>query len=1007
LHILHGTWLIMERVFVLWGEDTAAIPEYQKGRRGSTAPHPFPLSLDKWLLHLVRYMTDPQPDAQSIQIWLPGNGKKAQPSPEAISTGLTPLDGDLELLAWQISAMILNPIDTLDLLLLLPETRQANIQLGSDLKFWQQMALLAMNGLVEGRFIPAIAEQGRQYRAFWQAKPDETLFHQLAQHMPIVARAVSDDPNNVPPATDLLRHFLTSVTDAFIREQHQSKRLPIHPWLRALLGEDTFIKGTIPENKKLFEVWEAWTASGANGLSAFRITFRLQEPKSEQGDWVLDYLLQATDDPSLIVEASQIWSTRSSTFEYLERRLDHPQDKLLRGLGLAARIFEPIENSLRTARPTQAKLTREEAFLFLTEAAPILESSGFGIVVPNWWGKHARLKAKASIKGQSNEPTGFLTKDTLLRYEWQMSIGENTISREEFEALVELKQPLVRYKGQWVALDPEQIESALKFFNQTEADQSLTLFDALRMQSPDLSSDGIEVEETEIVGWLADMFTQLQNPDGAIVPDQPTDLVATLRPYQARGFGWLTQMRQMGLGACLADDMGLGKTVQTITLWLHEREQLQVETPALLVCPTSVVGNWRHELRKFAPSLKVMVHQGSERLADGDDFKRTVQGVDVVVTSYAVMRRDVDILKEINWSDIVLDEAQNIKNPSTKQAQAARSLPADFKLALTGTPVENRLVELWSIMQFLNSGYLGSQKAFKSNFATPIERYKDKDAATALKQLTAPFILRRVKTDTSIIQDLPDKFENKVYCTLSPEQATLYEAEVRESLEAIDSADDEMARRGNVLGMLTRLKQICNHPAHFLKEGTNATLDNRSGKLNRLTDMLAEIRELDERALIFTQFAEMGTLLQNYLREMLMDDVLFLHGGTPSKKRDEMVRRFQSEQGPPVFILSLKAGGTGLTLTSANHVFHFDRWYNPAVENQATDRAYRIGQTKDVQVHKYICLGTLEEQIDEMIDHKKSLAESVVGAGESWISELSTDELRDLVTLRHEATEDL
>ena len=1005
MHILHGTWLTTERVFALWGEDTTSSHDYQKGRRGSTAPHPFSLSEKIWLQYLVRYMTDPQPDALSIQLWLPGNGKKVQPSPEAISTGLAPLDSDLELLAWQISAITLNPTDTLDLFLQLPETRQASMQLGSDLKFWQQVVLMAMNGLVEGRFIPALSEQGRQYRAFWQAKPDETLLHQMAQHMPSLARAVVDDPNNISPASDSLRHFLSTVTDVFIREQHQTTHLPAHPWLKALLGQDTVLKGTPSENKKLYEAWESWVGSGNNGLGAFRISFRLREPKSEKGDWVLDYLLQATDDPSLIVEASQIWSNRSSAFEYLERRLDHPQDKLLRGLGLAARIFEPIEGSLRTARPTEAKITREEAFQFLTEAAPILESSGFGIVVPNWWGKHARLKAKASIKGQSNEPTGFLTKDTLLRYEWQMSIGDNAISREEFEALVELKQPLVRYKGQWVALDPEQIESAAKFFNQTESDQSLTLFDALRMQAPDLADDSIEVEETEIVGWLADMFAQLQNPDGAIIPDLPSDLVATLRPYQARGFGWLTQMRQMGLGACLADDMGLGKTVQTITLWLHEREKLQIENPALLVCPTSVVGNWRHELRKFAPSLKVIIHQGSDRLADGDDFKRTVQDVDVVVTSYAVMRRDVDILKEIHWSDMVLDEAQNIKNPSTKQAQAARALPADFKLALTGTPVENRLVELWSIMQFLNSGYLGSQKAFKSNFATPIERYKDQDAATSLKQLTAPFILRRVKTDASIIQDLPDKFENKVYCTLSPEQATLYEAEVRESLEAIDSADDEMARRGNVLGMLTRLKQICNHPAHFLKEGTNATLDNRSGKLNRLVDMLAEIREVSERALIFTQFAEMGTLLQNYLREVLMDDVLFLHGGTASKKRDEMVRRFQSEQGPPVFILSLKAGGTGLTLTSANHVFHFDRWYNPAVENQATDRAYRIGQTKDVQVHKYICLGTLEEQIDEMIDHKKLLADSIVGAGESWISELSTDELRNLVSLRHEATE--
>ena len=329
--------------------------------------------------------------------------------------------------------------------------------------------------------------------------------------------------------------------------------------------------------------------------------------------------------------------------------------------------------------------------------------------------------------------------------------------------------------------------------------------------------------------------------------------------------------------------------------------------------------------------------------------RRELDDVDVVLTSYAVMRRDVDLLTQVEWSDVVLDEAQNIKNPSTKQAQAARHLPADFKLALTGTPIENRLMELWSIMQFLNSGYLGSQKTFKSNFATPIERYKDEEASEALRQLTAPFILRRLKTDERIIQDLPDKFENKIYCTLSSEQATLYEAEVRESLEAVESADSNMSRRGNVLGMLTRLKQICNHPAHFLKEGASAPMDRRSGKLERLTEMLEEICDAGDHALIFTQFAEMGTLLQAYLQEHLLDEVLFLHGGTRAKQRDEMVRRFQSAHGAPVFILSLKAGGTGLNLTAANHVFHFDRWYNPAVENQATDRAYRIGQTKDVQ----------------------------------------------------------
>jgi SNF2 family DNA or RNA helicase len=464
-------------------------------------------------------------------------------------------------------------------------------------------------------------------------------------------------------------------------------------------------------------------------------------------------------------------------------------------------------------------------------------------------------------------------------------------------------------------------------------------------------------------------------------------------------------MQQLGLGACLADDMGLGKTITAITLWLHQKANDQLDRPALLVCPTSVVGNWRHELTRFAPDLRVFIHHGADRLS-GEVFTDAVKETDVVLTSYALLTRDVETLKTIRWSSVTLDEAQNIKNAETKQAQAARVLEADFRMALTGTPVENRLTELWSILTFLNSGYLGSRESFRSQFSLPIERYRDAEAAARLKSLTAPLILRRLKTDPKIIDDLPEKFENKVFCSLTAEQATLYEAVVREEIEAIENAESAMDRRGAVLRMLIRLKQICNHPAQFLKEGHGqALLSGRSGKLSRLTDMLEEVNSTGDRALIFTQYAEMGTYLQSYLQEQSGGEVLFLHGGTPAKRREAMVQHFQSPNGPPLFILSLKAGGTGLNLTHANHVFHYDRWYNPAVENQATDRAFRIGQTRNVQVHKFICLGTLEERIDEMIQSKKNLAEQIIGEGEGWISEMSTDELRALVTLRREMVE--
>jgi SNF2 family DNA or RNA helicase len=382
---------------------------------------------------------------------------------------------------------------------------------------------------------------------------------------------------------------------------------------------------------------------------------------------------------------------------------------------------------------------------------------------------------------------------------------------------------------------------------------------------------------------------------------------------------------------------------------------------------------------------------------------------DVVISTYGLARRDVDDLRQVRWGDVILDEAQNIKNPQAKQTQAIRKLEATNRMALTGTPVENRLSELWSIMHFLNPGYLGSRAAFHKRFALPIERYADRGATDRLKTLVGPFILRRLKTDATIIQDLPDKLEMKVYCNLTPEQATLYQAVVQEAMARIEEAEQEdpggrgMQRRGVVLSMLLRLKQVCNHPAQFLGDGS--AVAGRSGKLNRLAEMLEEALSVDDRALIFTQFSTMGHMLQGYLRSLFGVEVLYLHGGTPQKQRDRMVDRFQrgrEGKGPPLFILSLKAGGTGLNLTAANHVFHYDRWWNPAVENQATDRAFRIGQTRDVQVHKYLCAGTLEERIDELIESKLALAQSVVGTGEDWLTEMGTDELRDLMTLREE-----
>jgi SNF2 family DNA or RNA helicase len=414
----------------------------------------------------------------------------------------------------------------------------------------------------------------------------------------------------------------------------------------------------------------------------------------------------------------------------------------------------------------------------------------------------------------------------------------------------------------------------------------------------------------------------------------------------------------------------------------------------------SIVGNWQREAEKFAPGLHVMVHHGATRLKEAD-FRHKAAQHDLVITTYALAQRDEKHLASVDWDTLILDEAQNIKNIEAKQTQAIRRLRAAHKVALTGTPVENRLSELWSIMDWLNGGYLGKPADFRTRFATPIEKYRDAARSEALKRMIQPFVLRRVKTDKAIIADLPDKLEMKVLCNLTKEQATLYQAVVKDMLKKIEESEG-IQRRGLVLATLMRLKQVCNHPAHYLGDGSE--MADRSGKLARLEEMLDEALGVRDKSLIFTQFSELGERLRDYLQGRFGREVLFLHGGVPKKQRDAMVQRFQNEPGAaPLFVLSLKAGGVGLNLTAANHVFHFDRWWNPAVENQATDRAFRIGQRKNVQVHKFVCVGTLEEKIETMIEGKKELAASVVGSGENWLTELSTAQLRDLFTLGEEA----
>jgi SNF2 family DNA or RNA helicase len=724
----------------------------------------------------------------------------------------------------------------------------------------------------------------------------------------------------------------------------------------------------------------------------------------DESVWRLDYLLQARDDPSLLVPLEQVWRERGATARFLDRRFDHPHERVLASLGQAARLFEPIERSLGEARPLGCDLTGGEAYAFLREALPLLEEAGFGVQVPAWWKRAAaRPTVRLRLRGLPKTSTGLMGLDAVVGYDWKLALGGEELTRDELERLAALKEPLVRLRGKWVELQPQQVEAALRFVR-AHASGKMSLGEALRASlTGEVDGDAVAIEEVRADEWIGDLLGRLRGGETLAEVPPPEGLRGTLRPYQLRGLGWLDFLTRYGLGACLADDMGLGKTIELLSLVLHQKAQSRLTKPVLLVCPTSVVGNWRHETARFAPDLRVLVHHGAGRVgrAAAESFAAEVAGYDFVVTTYSLLPRDEETLATAEWGAVVLDEAQNIKNAEAKQSRVARKLKAPVRVALTGTPVENRLAELWSIMDFLNGGYLGAHKRFHERFAYPIEKLRDPQATTQLQALVRPFVLRRLKTDPTVISDLPEKLEMREYCPLTREQVTLYEAVVRDGLRQLEAAEEPMQRRGVILAMLTKLKQVCNHPAHFLSD--DSPLEGRSGKLTRLEELIEELLDEGDRALVFTQFTAMGHRLQPYLRERFGTEVLYLHGAVPQQQRERLVGRFQAEDGPPLFLLSLKAGGTGLNLTRANHVIHFDRWWNPAVENQATDRAFRIGQTRNVQVRKFVCTGTLEERIDQMIEQKRELAENVIGAGEGWLTEMSTAELRELFSLRAEA----
>lgn len=641
-------------------------------------------------------------------------------------------------------------------------------------------------------------------------------------------------------------------------------------------------------------------------------------------------------------------------------------------------------------------LTSTEAYTFLTEI-PLYEDAGILCRIPNWWKRKSNsLKMSVSIGNKGPSHLGF---DALLDFNAQLSIGDETITVDEFKKLLSETDGLAFIKGKWIEVDHDKLKETLRAYEQVQKfleKTEMTVVEAMRFQlnasaELNVSEESCELEVTN-GEWLNTVISSLTQPEK--IEEVPTgeDFRAELRPYQHKGLAWLNFMKNLGLGACLADDMGLGKTVQIIALLNYIRTHEQEKT--LLVIPASLIGNWMNEIEKFAPSLKYCVLHPSERNAATEDDKELLKEYDIFITTYGMLLR-YDWIKDVSWNSLILDEAQAIKNPGTKQTRAVKQIKAGYKVAMTGTPIENRLSDLWSLFDFLNRGLLGSAKEF-SNFTKQLK--ENHDGYFKLKKVVSPFILRRLKTDKSIIADLPEKIEMKTFSALSKKQMALYTSLLNELKAKLESSEAGIERKGLILSSLMKFKQICNHPDQYL--GQNSYAESDSGKFERLREICETIYEKRERVLVFTQFKEITESLKDFLETVFHHKGLVLHGETPVAKRRDIVSKFQDQEYVPFLVLSIKAGGVGLNLTSANHVVHFDRWWNPAVENQATDRAFRIGQQKNVLVHKFITKGTIEEKIDLLIEEKTKLSKEIIpDVQENWITEMDNKQLMDLFRL--------
>lgn len=991
-----------------------------------------------------------------------------------------------QLLGRTLEGLAISPKDTFKLLLHWDESilNAAGIQAGEEIRYWVKAAQFTQELLLRGEFSPSAefaAKTGARRRTgqetltgVWRPRllqeADVERFRELAESMPPIGLSapgayVSSEPESREEAgAAVLFSFMSGMVHAVVTSEMESMdselsryRTPFRRgsspvaelWWNSLISmfRPVTVQGPTEEMAELIGTLQeaGGTARPVVGSEEtaptegeLKLVLRLEPPLGDHESlWGITFWADSVQESGLRLPARTIWAHPERDLDRGKVRYISAAEQLLMALGHASELAPELETALLHARPEGMKLEQQAFFEFLTYAVPRLQKAGVTVLMPSRWSRAGKRRAGLRLQMLNRgieRPVGApsaLGMEQLVAFKAEPMLDGKPVTAEELAALAEATVPYVMFRGEWIEVDTKEIRQVLRYMKKEE-EQYMPLSEWLHLaaeEGEDTAWKGLSVFGAESEGLLSFLL------DGQVLrsiePRQvPAELHGELRPYQERGYQWLSAMRELGFGVCLADDMGLGKTIQVITCLLDLKQEEQqaaadeareheafmgmeeeigngeqphvydAHLPALIVCPTSLLGNWQRELKRFAPNLSLYIHHGGQRL-HGNAFQAEAQSHDIVLTTYHLAGRDGPDLASLHWSTVVLDEAQYIKNYRTKQAQSVMRLSTPHRIAMTGTPVENRLSELWSIFQFLNPGYLGTASSFRQRYTGLGPSEENAASLRELHRLVSPFMLRRLKSDPDIRKDLPEKLELKSYCSLTPEQTVLYQRVVDDLMGGLDGRNG-IARKGIVLSSLTKLKQICDHPVLADSSRKENGKAEASGKMERLLELLDAIRDNGESALIFTQYVAMGELLVSRLKQRYEEEPYFLHGGVSKSQRDDMVETFQKGEGPSLFVLSLRAGGVGLNLTRASHVVHYDRWWNPAVENQATDRVFRIGQNRNVQVHKLICQGTLEERIDELIESKKALSEQVVGSGENWLTEMSDDELRGLISLQGE-----